>query len=94
MKILVINGPNLNMLGIREPEIYGEKTLEDLIDYVIDYCKPRNVEVEFYQSNHDGVTASTKDTLSVKTGRFSTDYVEVTEGLKENEQVMLDRPAA
>lgn len=54
MKILVINGPNLNMLGIREPEIYGEKTLEDLIDYVIDYCKPRNVEVEFYQSNHEG----------------------------------------
>lgn len=54
MKILVINGPNLNMLGIREPEIYGDETLEDLIDYVIDYCKPRNVEVEFYQSNHEG----------------------------------------
>ena len=54
MKILVINGPNLNMLGIREPEIYGDETLEDLIDYVVDYCKPRNVEVEFYQSNHEG----------------------------------------
>ncbi|MFA7366468.1 MAG: type II 3-dehydroquinate dehydratase [Synergistaceae bacterium] len=54
MKILVINGPNLNMLGMREPEIYGDETLEDLIDYVIDYCKPRNVEVEFYQSNHEG----------------------------------------
>ena len=54
MKILVINGPNLNMLGIREPEIYGDETLEDLIDYVADYCKPRNVEVEFYQSNHEG----------------------------------------
>ena len=54
MKILVINGPNLNMLGIREPEIYGDETLQDLIDYVVDYCKPRNVEVEFYQSNHEG----------------------------------------
>ena len=54
MKTLVINGPNLNMLGMREPEIYGDETLEDLIDYVIDYCKPRNVEVEFYQSNHEG----------------------------------------
>ena len=54
MKILVINGPNLNMLGMREPEIYGDETLEDLIDYVVDYCKPRNVEVEFYQSNHEG----------------------------------------
>jgi len=54
MKILVINGPNLNMLGIREPEIYGEKTLGDLIEYVIDYCKPRDIKVEFYQSNHEG----------------------------------------
>ena len=54
MKILVINGPNLNMLGIREPEIYGEKTLRDLIEYVIDYCKPRDIKVEFYQSNHEG----------------------------------------
>ncbi|MGD9667309.1 MAG: type II 3-dehydroquinate dehydratase, partial [Synergistaceae bacterium] len=54
MKILVINGPNLNMLGIREPEIYGDETLEDLIEYVIDYCKPRDIKVEFYQSNHEG----------------------------------------
>ena len=54
MKIIVINGPNLNMLGIREPEIYGDETLEDLIEYVMDYCKPRDIEVEFYQSNHEG----------------------------------------
>lgn len=54
MKILVINGPNLNMLGIREPEIYGTETLEDLISYVVGYCKPRDIEVEFYQSNHEG----------------------------------------
>ncbi len=54
MKILVINGPNLNMLGIREPEIYGDGTLEDLIEYVVDYCKPRDIEVAFFQTNHEG----------------------------------------
>ena len=54
MKILVINGPNLNMLGIREPEIYGTKTLEDLMNYIKDYCAHRNIGVEFFQSNCEG----------------------------------------
>ena len=67
MKILVINGPNLNMLGMREPEIYGDETLEDLIDYVIDYCKPRNVEVDFFQSNHEGDII---DTIQAALGRY------------------------
>lgn len=54
MKILVINGPNLNMLGIREPEIYGKETMEDLIKYILDHCTGRNIEVEFFQSNCEG----------------------------------------
>lgn len=54
MKIMVINGPNLNMLGIREPMIYGNTTYEDLCRITKDYCTKKNVEVEFYQSNHEG----------------------------------------
>lgn len=54
MKILVINGPNLNMLGIREPAIYGTATYADLCDTVRQHCESRVAEVEFYQSNHEG----------------------------------------
>lgn len=54
MKILVINGPNLNMLGIREPDIYGKQTFQDLLNIIHDTAKELNVEAEQYQSNHEG----------------------------------------
>ncbi|MGE4353782.1 MAG: type II 3-dehydroquinate dehydratase [Oscillospiraceae bacterium] len=54
MKILIINGPNINMLGIREPEIYGGKTFDDLIHYIKAACAELGVEAEFFQSNHEG----------------------------------------
>ena len=54
MKILVINGPNLNMLGIREPKIYGTERYWDLCAKINDYAKEKGVEVEIYQSNHEG----------------------------------------
>ena len=54
MKILVINGPNLNMLGIREPQIYGSKTYTDLVNMIAAHCESENIDVEFYQSNHEG----------------------------------------
>ena len=54
MKILVINGPNLNMLGIREPDKYGRETYEDLLTKIDNHCKARGIEAEFYQSNHEG----------------------------------------
>lgn len=54
MKIKVINGPNLNMLGIREPDIYGKNTYKDLCDYVDKACTDTGAECEIYQSNHEG----------------------------------------
>ncbi len=54
MKILVINGPNINMLGIREPEHYGRETYADLTEAIQKHCKERNTDVEIYQSNHEG----------------------------------------
>ena len=54
MKILVINGPNLNMLGIREPDIYGADTYNDLCELIKKHAESVGVEVEIYQSNHEG----------------------------------------
>ena len=54
MKILVINGPNINMLGIREPGVYGKNTFADLLKLLEDTAKELNVEVIQYQSNHEG----------------------------------------
>ena len=54
MNILVINGPNLNMLGIREPALYGSGTYEALCGQIQDHCKAKGIGVEFYQSNHEG----------------------------------------
>lgn len=54
MKILVINGPNINFVGIREPEIYGKATYQDLLDLIKAAAEERGVEVEFFQSNHEG----------------------------------------
>ena len=54
MKILVINGPNLNMLGIREPSHYGRETYADLVKKIQNHCDNKGIEVEMYQSNHEG----------------------------------------
>ncbi len=54
MKILVINGPNLNFLGIRDKEVYGETSYEGLKKLILDYASEKGFDVDFFQSNHEG----------------------------------------
>lgn len=53
-KILILNGPNINMLGIREPDIYGRGTYDDLCAQIREHAQARGITVDFYQSNHEG----------------------------------------
>ena len=54
MKICVINGPNINFLGIREPDIYGRETYKSLLEKIKNHCNKNGIDVEFFQSNHEG----------------------------------------
>ena len=54
MKILIVNGPNLNLLGIREPSVYGAETLDDINEYIDKYAAEQGVECYFFQSNSEG----------------------------------------
>ncbi len=54
MKILVLNGPSLNLLGLREPEIYGSKTYKDLVGVIEAHCLSKDIEAEIRQTNHEG----------------------------------------
>ena len=54
LKIMVINGPNLNMLGVREPQVYGNQSYVDLENYIEEYCEEKGIEVTVLQSNGEG----------------------------------------
>ena len=54
MKLLIINGPNLNMLGLREPDIYGRQDYKALEKFICETCEAEGIEVELFQSNHEG----------------------------------------
>ncbi len=54
MKLMILNGPNLNLLGVREPAHYGTETYPQLIQKIETYCNQRNIQTECYQSNHEG----------------------------------------
>ena len=67
MKILVLNGPNLNMLGIREPGIYGKNTFADLLALIEQTAREENLEITQFQSNHEGVLV---DKIQEAYGKF------------------------
>lgn len=76
MKIEVINGVNLNLLGTREKSIYGEKTLEQINNEIAQYCKQKNIEVTFFQSNIEGeicerIQKSDADGIVLNAGAYS-----------------------
>jgi 3-dehydroquinate dehydratase-2 len=67
MKILVINGPNINLLGLREPELYGKRSYADLVEFIQAVCAETGVEADCMQSNHEGVII---DTIQAAYGRY------------------------
>ena len=67
MKFLVINGPNLNMLGLREPSIYGERSYKALVELIETVCRDEEIQVEVFQSNHEGAIV---DKIQAAYGEF------------------------
>lgn len=91
MKILVINGPNLNVLGYREPDIYGTKTYKDLVKYIKDEAKKLNISVKVLQFNEEGkiVTAIQKarekyDGLIINAGAYTHTSIAILDALKSS----------
>ena len=89
MKILVINGPNLNMLGVREKELYGSKSYGALVKLIKNFAKERKVKVKCYQSNYEGaiVTAIQKaykkyDGIVINPGAYTHTSVAILDALK------------
>ena len=89
MDILVINGPNLNMLGIREPDIYGKETYTSLIEKIEAYAEKKNVNVNCYQSNHEGALVDiiqfaygVYDGIVINSGAYTHTSIAILDALK------------
>ena len=89
MHLLVINGPNLNMLGIREPDIYGKKDYAYLCKMTEDYCNEKGISVEIFQSNHEGEIVDkiqqsfgNADAIIINPGAYSHYSIAILDALK------------
>ena len=89
MKLLILNGPNLNMLGIREKRLYGARTYEDLQTYILKKASELNIDVEICQSNHEGELVDkiqsaygTKDGIIINPAAYTHTSVAILDALK------------
>ena len=89
MKILVINGPNLNMLGIREPDHYGRETYADLVAKIQRHCEKKGIPVEQFQSNHEGYLVDkiqsaygTADGIVINPGAYTHTSIAILDAVK------------
>ena len=89
MKILVLNGPNLNLLGIREPNLYGKQDYAALEDFIRAVCAKNDVECEIYQSNHEGMLVDliqaalgTVDAIVINPAAYTHTSVAILDALK------------
>lgn len=89
MKILILNGPNINMLGIREPNIYGNVTYSELCEMINKHCTSLKIECSIYQSNHEGdlidkIQAAYKkyDGIVINAGGYTHTSVAILDALK------------
>ena len=88
MKIYIINGPNLDMLGLREPEIYGSDTLESINAELADYCRTVGVQPTFYQANSEGAiidfihsARGSADGIVINAGAYTHDSIAIRDAL-------------
>ena len=89
MKLLVINGPNLNLLGLREPAIYGSQSYESLLNLIRSACEAEDIEVGFFQSNHEGAIVDriqaalgTADGIVINPAAYTHTSVAILDALK------------
>ena len=89
MKILVINGPNLNLLGVREPELYGKRDFAALEAYIRESCREYGAECELFQSNHEGAIVDaiqaaygTADGIVINPAAYTHTSVAILDALK------------
>ena len=89
MKLLIINGPNLNLLGLREPDIYGRQDYAQLCQFVLDVCHEAGVEGEVFQSNHEGAIVDriqaalgTADGIVINPAAYTHTSVAILDALK------------
>lgn len=89
MKLLVINGPNLNLLGLREPDIYGHENYASLLELIENTCAQRGIQVECFQSNHEGAIVDkiqeaygTQDAIVINPAAYTHTSVAILDALK------------